>query len=162
MGEVHSIISQSSTLPPKKYKLGYTQGAFDMFHVGHLRLINRASMQCEKLLVGVNSDALISQYKNKTPIIPENERAEIIRNIKSVDYCEIVNTLDKILLYKKYNFNAVFIGDDWKGSARWQQTETALAEWNVPVIYLPYTKDISSTILREARTNFVGDNNENR
>ena len=132
----------------KKYKIGYTQGVFDMFHIGHLAIINRAADMCEKLIVGVNSDALVKEYKKKTPVIREEDRAEIIRNLKSVDVAEIVSTLDKIELWNKYHFDAVFIGDDWKGNERWQQTEKTLAEVGAQVVYLPHTEGISSTMLR--------------
>ena len=132
----------------KKYKIGNTQGVYDMFHIGHLHIINRAAEQCEKLLVGVNSDSLVEEYKGKKTIIDQYDRAEIIRNIKSVSDCVIVETLDKVELYKKYGFDAVFIGDDWKGDERWIQTEKDLAPYGVDVIYLPHTPNISSTLLR--------------
>ena len=132
----------------KKYKVGYTQGVFDMFHIGHLRLINHAAEQCERLVVGVNSDALVQEYKNKTPVIGEEERAEIIRNLRSVDQAEIVSTLDKKKIWDKIHFDAVFIGDDWKGNERWKQTEKVLKEVGAVVVYLPHTEGISSTILR--------------
>lgn len=137
------------------YRVGYTQGVFDMFHVGHLNLINNAKEQCEILIVGVNSDRLVEEYKKKTPVIDERDRAEIIRNLKAVDECVIVNTLDKVELYKEYQFEAVFIGDDWKGNARWVQTEKDLGKYNVPVIYLPHTPDVSSTTLRGEVSNCV-------
>lgn len=139
----------------KKYKLGYTQGVFDMFHIGHLRLINGAAEKCEKLIVGVNSDALVIDYKKKVPVIHEAERKEIVSNLKSVDFCEIVNTLDKVELYKKYKFDAVFIGDDWKGNDRWTKTEKDLAVYGVDVVYLPHTPNISSTSLRGEGSNRV-------
>ena len=132
----------------KQYRIGYTQGVFDMFHIGHLAIINRAAMMCETLIVGVNSDALVGEYKGKTPVIPEQDRAEIVRNIKAVDRCEIVDTLDKRELHKLFGFDAVFIGDDWKGNPRWKQTEKDLAEEGAEVIYLPHTPEISSTLLR--------------
>ncbi len=139
------------------YKVGYTQGVFDMFHIGHLKLINRAKEQCETLIVGVNSDDLVMKYKNKTPVIGELERAEIVRNLKSVDMCIIVSTLDKVELCHKYHFDAVFIGDDWKGDKRWIQTEKDLEGLGkgVKVIYLPHTPNISSTILRGEKDNCV-------
>lgn len=132
-----------------KYRLGYTQGVYDMFHIGHLNLINHAKEYCEELIVGVNSNKLVEYYKHKIPIIDEKERVEIVRNLKAVDHCEIVETLDKVELYKKYKFDAVFIGDDWKGSERWIQTEKELADYGVKVIYLPHTPNISSTDLRK-------------
>lgn len=132
----------------KKYKLGYTQGVYDMFHIGHLHIINSAAAMCEKLIVGVNSDELVEQYKNKKTVISQIDRAEIIRNLKSVDECVIVDTLDKVALYQKLKFDAVFIGDDWKGNERWLQTEKDLAPFGVDVVYLPHTPNISSTMLR--------------
>lgn len=131
-----------------KYKIGYTQGVFDMFHIGHLHLINRAAGQCERLIVGVNSDELVKQYKNKEAVISAEDRAEIIRNLKAVYDCVIVNTLDKVELYKQLKFDAVFIGDDWKGNERWTQTEKDLATYGVDVVFLPHTPNISSTLLR--------------
>lgn len=130
------------------YKIGYTQGVFDMFHVGHLNLINNAKAQCEKLIVGVNSDELVQQYKHKTTVINEKDRAEIIRNLRAVDDVIIVDTLDKVEIYKKHRFDAVFIGDDWKGNERWKQTEEDLAKLGVDVVYLPHTPSVSSTNLR--------------
>ncbi len=131
-----------------KYALGYTQGVFDMFHIGHLAILNRAASMCDFLIVGVNSDRLVQEYKQKIPVINEKERAEIVRNIKSVGRCEIVDTLDKISLHKVFGFDAVFIGDDWKGSTRWIQTEEDLLQVGVKVVYLPYTPRVSSTLLR--------------
>lgn len=139
----------------KKYKVGYTQGVFDMFHIGHLMLLNNAAKQCEKLIVGVNSDLLVQEYKHKTPVVNEYNRAEIIRNIKAVDECVIVKTLDKVEIRKKYEFDAIFIGDDWKGNERWLQTERDLKPFGVDVVYLPHTPDVSSTILREEEPNRV-------
>lgn len=132
----------------KPYRIGYTQGVYDMFHVGHLRLINHAKEQCNYLIVGVNSDELVQSYKNKLPVIPQEERAEIVRNIKAVDECVIVSTLDKLETLQDFRFDAVFIGDDWKGDPRWEQTEADLKQYHVDVVYLPHTDGISSTQLR--------------
>ena len=128
--------------------MGYTQGVFDMFHIGHLNILRAASDRCEKLIVGVNSDRLVQEYKNKIPIVGEADRAEIVRNIKGVAQCEIVDTLDKVELHKRFDFDVVFIGDDWKGDSRWEQTEKDLARYDVEVVYLPHTPNISSTLLR--------------
>ena len=106
----------------KKYKVGYTQGVYDMFHIGHLRLLNRAKEQCETLIVGVNADRLVEAYKHKTPVIGEAERQEIVSNIKAVDRCVIADTLDKVKIWEQLHFDAIFIGDDWKGNERWART----------------------------------------
>ncbi len=131
-----------------KYKIGYTQGVYDMFHIGHLNLLNNAKQYCDYLIVGVNSDSLVQQYKHKQPVIPEQARAEIIRNIKAVDECVIVDTLNKVEILQKIPFEVIFIGDDWKNNPRWIETETELGAKNVDVLYLPYTQGISSTYLR--------------
>ena len=132
----------------KKYKTGYTQGVFDMFHVGHLNLLNNAKEYCETLIVGVNSDKLVQNYKHKTPVINENDRMEIVRNIKSVDKVILADTLDKMEMLKKIHFDAIFIGSDWIGNPRWEQTKEIMSEMDVDVIFLPHTEGVSSTILK--------------
>lgn len=132
----------------KKYRIGYTQGVYDMFHIGHLNLLNSAKQFCEYLIVGVNSDNLVQKYKNKTPVINEKQRAEIVRNIKAVDECVIVDTLDKEKILEKIAFEALFIGDDWKGSPRWINTERILGSRGIDVVFLPHTDGISSTQIR--------------
>ena len=138
-----------------KYKIGYTQGVFDMFHIGHLNLINHAKELCQKLIVGVNSDKLVKEYKNRKTVIGQDERLAIVSNIKGVDDALLVDTLDKVVLQEKLGFDVVFIGDDWQGDLRWQETEQMLGERDVQVIYLPYTKGVSSTILRLEKENIV-------
>jgi len=132
----------------KKYKIGYTQGVYDMFHIGHLNLINHAKEQCDYLIVGVNSDELVKSYKNKETVINENDRAEIVRNIKAVDECVVVSTLDKEDILKKVKFDAIFIGDDWKGNQRWIETQKILSQYGVDVVFLPHTDGVSTTELR--------------
>ncbi|MBQ8133001.1 MAG: adenylyltransferase/cytidyltransferase family protein [Clostridia bacterium] len=133
----------------KKYKKGYTQGVYDMFHIGHLNLINNAKQFCEYLIVAVNSDELVKDYKHKTPIIPQEERRYIIENIKAVDEAVIAHTLDKVRQLKAYGFDVIFIGDDWKGNPRWEETKRQLAEYGVDVVFLPHTDGVCSTDLRE-------------
>jgi glycerol-3-phosphate cytidylyltransferase len=131
----------------KKYKVGYTQGTYDMFHIGHLNLLKHASELCEYLIVGINSDELVSEYKHKSPVINEEERAEIVRNIKCVDECYIVTTLDKKDAHEKFHFDAIFIGDDWKGNSRWERTQEEMKSIGVDLVYLPHTSGVSSTAL---------------
>lgn len=135
----------------KKYKIGYTQGTFDMFHIGHLNLLRNAKNQCEYLIVGVNKDSLVEKYKGKTPVISENERKEIISAIRYVDETILVDTLDKIEILKSVKYDAIFIGDDWKGNERWKTTEEALNAIEIEVVFLEYTKGISSTELRKVK-----------
>ena len=141
----------------KKYKIGFTQGTYDMFHIGHLNLINHAKEYCDYLIVGVNADDLVQNYKHKTPVINEKERQTIVANLKAVDECVITITLDKVEVWKKYHFDVVFIGDDWKGNSRWAQTEKELKPYGAEVVYLPHTDGISSTMLRSVEENKIND-----
>ncbi len=139
----------------EQFEIGYTQGVFDMFHIGHLNLINRAKERCRYLIVGVNSDQLVESYKKKKTVIQENDRRTIIANLKAVDECVITDTLDKAVLWQQFHFDAVFIGDDWKGSPRWEQTEKDLAPLGACVIYLPRTEGVSATMLRPSFDNRI-------
>lgn len=132
-----------------KYKRGYTDGVYDLFHIGHLKMIQSAKEYCEYLIVGVHSDEVVNEYKHHYPIIPENERREIIQNLKCVDEAIITRFRDKIKLWELYKFDAIFIGDDWKGTERWNRFEKELASIGVDVIYIPYTKGISTTQIKE-------------
>ena len=101
----------------KKYKVGYTTGVYDMFHIGHLNILKRAKEQCEFLIVGVSTDELDEKYKHKTPIIPFEERMAIVAAIKYVDQVVPQFNMDKFEAWEQIHFNALFHGDDWKGSS---------------------------------------------
>lgn len=129
--------------------IGFTDGVFDMFHVGHLNMIEAAKNKCDYLIVGVHSDEIVEGYKHRKPVINENDRCRIISALKAVDKAVINHTRDKMELFKLYGFNKIFIGDDWKGTERWNKFEKVLAEVGVTVEYIPYTKGISTTQLRQ-------------
>ena len=129
--------------------IGYTQGTYDMFHIGHLNLIRNAKAQCDYLIVGVNSDELVRDYKQKKTIVPLHERMDIIGSIRYVDQVVACDTLDKIANQKKFHFQKIFIGDDWKGNERWKKTEIEMKSLGAEVVYLPHTEGTSSTMLRE-------------
>ena len=141
----------------KKYKVGYTQGVYDMLHIGHINLLNHAKEQCDRLIVGVNSDALVMDYKHKTPVFSEEDRRVIVENLKAVDEAVIVNTLDKEVALEQFRFDAIFIGDDWKGNPRWEKTGEILGEKGVDLVFLPHTEGISSTILRDDANHTVSE-----
>lgn len=132
----------------KKYKLGYTTGVYDMFHIGHLNVIRNSKKNCEKLIVGVTTDELVG-YKNTKSIIPFEERIEIVSSIKYVDEVVAQETMDKIEAWERLKFDVVFVGDDWKGTEKWNKIEKEFKSLGVDVIYLPYTKGTSSTKLKE-------------
>lgn len=132
----------------KKYKVGYTTGVFDMFHIGHLNILKRAKEQCDYLIVGISTDELVQEYKNKTPIIPFEERADIVQAIDYVDKVIPQINRDKFWAWKKINFDVMFVGDDWKGNDLFKEVEYEFKKVGVDVVYFEYTKDTSSTILR--------------
>ncbi|MDZ5254377.1 adenylyltransferase/cytidyltransferase family protein [Clostridium sp. LIBA-8841] len=133
----------------KKYRIGYTTGVFDMFHIGHLNIIKRAKEQCDYLIVGVSTDELVQEYKNKKPIIPFDERCEIVQALEYVDRVVAQENRDKFWAWKNLNFDVMFVGDDWKGKPLFIEVEEEFKKVGVDIVYFPYTKDTSSTILRE-------------
>lgn len=133
----------------KKYKIGFTDGVFDMFHVGHLNMIETAKKYCNYLIVGVHSDEIVESYKHRKTIINENDRARIIGSLKAVDKVVINRTRDKVALHDLYKFDVVFIGSDWKGTERWINFEKQLKKVGVDVVYIKYTEGISTTKIRE-------------
>lgn len=133
----------------KKYKVGYTTGVYDMFHVGHLNIIERAKEQCEYLIVGVTTDELCQKRKNKLPVICEEDRMRIVAAIKFVDKVVPQVDMDKFKAVKEYGADAVFVGSDWKGTPSWIEYEREFAKLGCTVVYLDHTDGISSTILRD-------------
>lgn len=130
-------------------KIGYTTGVFDLFHIGHLNVLKRAKLECDYLIVGVTSDELSISAKNKKPIIPFNERMEIVEHIKFVDEVVPQMNYDKIEAWNNLKFDKMFVGDDWKGTEKWQKIEQEFAEFGVEIVYFPYTSHTSSSILRD-------------
>ena len=133
----------------KKYKIGYTTGVFDMFHIGHLNILRRAKQQCDYLIVGVTTDALCYERKKKYPIICEEERLAIVEAIRFVDLVVKLENMDKLQVVKEYRADVVFVGSDWKGSAEWHRYESEFASIGCDTVYLEHTEGISSTVLRD-------------
>lgn len=131
------------------YKIGYTTGVFDLFHVGHLNILKKAKENCEYLIVGVSTDELVLEYKNKQPVIPYSERMEIVAGIKYVD--KVVPQIDrnKFTAWENLQFNTMFVGDDWKGDSFFNEVEKKFKQVGVDIIYFPYTKGVSTTIVKE-------------
>ncbi len=128
--------------------IGYTTGVFDLFHIGHLNLLRKAKAQCDHLIVGVSTDDLV-MYKHKHAVIPFEERMEIVKAIKYVDEVVPQVNMDKMEAWKKLHFNVMFVGDDWKGTAKWDAYEKQFAEVGVKIVYFPYTKGTSSTLIND-------------
>ena len=129
----------------KKYRIGYTTGVYDMYHIGHLNILKRAKEQCDYLIVGVSTDENVRQYKHKTPIIPYEHRKAIVEAIKYVDKVVPQENMDKFAAWQKYHFDAIFHGDDWKGSSMYDEIERKLSEVGCEMVFLPHTDGVSST-----------------
>lgn len=138
-------------------QIGYTSGVYDLFHVGHLNLLRNANGMCDKLIVGVTTDELVS-YKNKKAVIPYNERMEIVRANRYVDSVVPQENMDKFEMWRKLKFDVMFVGDDWFDTPKWEEIEKKFKEVGVRIVYFPYTKGTSSTILNETLKRLREDN----
>ena len=133
----------------KKYKVGYTTGVYDMFHIGHLNILKKAKERCDYLIVGVSTDEVVESYKHRAPIIPFEERIAIIRELRCVDQAVTQVSMDKMEAWKKYHFDALFHGSDWKGSDMYNNMIEQFSKVGVDVVFLPHTEGVSSTLLSE-------------
>lgn len=131
----------------KSQIVGYTSGVFDLFHVGHLRILQRAKSLCDRLIVGVTVDELVG-YKNERVVVPFAQRLEIVGGLKAVDLAVPQDDLDKFVMWKKLKFDVMFIGDDWFETGRFKEYERKLKAVGVKIVYLPYTKDVSTSGLK--------------
>ena len=132
--------------------IGYTTGVYDLFHIGHLNLLRNAKAMCDKLIVGVTTDELVS-YKNKKSVIPFSERIEIVKGLSCVDAVIPQEEIDKMAAWEKIKFDVLFVGDDWHKNNNWQEMESKFNKVGVRVVYFPYTKSTSSTLINETLKN---------
>ena len=129
--------------------IGYTTGVYDLFHIGHLNLLKNAKGMCDKLVVGVTVDELVT-YKGKHAMIPFEDRIEIVRSCKYVDAAVPQYDMDKLTACKKLGASILFVGDDWYGTEKWQNYEKEFNDAGIRIVYFPYTKGISSTKINAA------------
>jgi len=135
--------------------IGYTTGVFDLFHIGHLNILKKAKENCDYLIVGVTTDEEVERVKNKVPIIPYQERAEIVEAIRYVDKIVPEEDTDKLKAAENITFNRIFKGDDWKGTEKWNTYEEEFHKRDIDVMYFSYTKGTSSTHLRNVLDNLL-------
>ncbi|GAA3542596.1 cytidyltransferase [Aeromicrobium flavum] len=129
-------------------EVGYASGVFDMFHIGHLNLLRRSREHCQTLVVGVASDEYVMALKGRAPVVPLPERLEIVSSLRFVDEVIVDRSEDKRVAWGERNFDAIFKGDDWRGSPKGARLEDAMADVGARVVYFPYTLHTSSTRLR--------------
>jgi glycerol-3-phosphate cytidylyltransferase len=135
--------------------VGYAPGAYDLFHVGHLNLLRRARASCDFLIAGVVSDELCRQAKGALPVIPLDERLEIVGALDVVDAVHVELVPDKLVAWRELHFHRIFKGDDWRGTPKGDLLERRFAMVGVEVVYFPYTQQTSSTLLRLALQELV-------
>lgn len=131
-------------------RIGFAPGVYDLFHVGHLNILREARRHCDRLVVGVTSDALVEHLKGRPPVVPLTERLEIVRSLRYVDEAVVEWDVDKLKTWGRVNFHVIFKGDDWRGTPKWEKLERRFAQVGVEVVYFPYTMHTSSTLLRGA------------
>ncbi len=131
------------------YKKGYTTGVFDLFHIGHLKILEQAKSQCNQLIVGVTTDECVFSYKNRYPIVPMEERIAIISSLKCVDKVVPQETMDKISAWESIKYDALFHGDDWKGSSMYDDIKKKLSFRGVDLVFFKYTEHTSTTALKK-------------
>lgn len=136
--------------------VGYTAGVFDLFHVGHLNLLKNARGMCDKLVVGVTVDELVT-YKGKHAMIPFEDRIEIVRSCKYVDAAVPQYDMDKVRACRELGASLLFVGDDWYGTEKWREYERIAKESGIQIIYFPYTRGVSSTIISKALKSVRGE-----
>ena len=137
-----------------KHIIGYTTGVFDLFHIGHLNILKNAKENCDYLIVGVTVDELVS-YKGSNAIIPFEERIKIVEAIQYVDKVVPQTSMDKIKAWEKLKFNKMFVGNDWKGTDKWNKLGQEFAQIGVEIQYFPYTKVTSSTHLKNVLSQLI-------
>lgn len=130
-------------------RIVYTAGTFDLFHIGHVRMIRAARGFGDKVIVAVSTDELVEQYKGKRPIVPFDERLEMVRAMRGVDAVIAQHSQDKFAAWERIKFDVWLVGDDWYGSPKYEDYRQRLEAVGVHCAFLPYTSGVSSTMRRE-------------
>lgn len=144
-----AVVPDDSDTIERIGRVGYAPGVFDLFHIGHLNLLRRAKEQCDYLIAGVVSDELAKRNKGSVPVVPLDERLEIVAAIRWVDEAVVEDVPHKLDMWERLRFDVIVKGDDWKGTDRGEKLETDFAKVGAEVAYVSYTQRTSSTTLRQ-------------
>lgn len=135
--------------------IGYATGVFDLFHIGHLNILKKAKENCDYLIVGVTTDEITFEMKKSLPIIPFDERLEIVNSIKYVAKTNAKSDIDNIKAWEQLQFNVFFREDDRKEAKKGKRLEKHFSELEVHVVYFPYIKGTSSMHLKKGLRKIV-------
>lgn len=143
----------NATITPRR-RVGYASGAFDLLHVGHLRYLNAAAAQCDRLLVGIPDDAIVTRVKGRPPTTPLAERLEMIAGFACVAQAlpaavSMDETERFAAFLRRLEVDAVFIGEAWSQTPRWARLRPVLEASGIAVVFLPHTSGVSSTLIKE-------------
>lgn len=138
----------TDTITDGKYNIGYVTGAFDLFHIGHLNVLKNSKSKCHYLIVGVLTDEIIRDEKHVEPVIPFEERIEIVKQCRYVDRVVVVDKHNsyKINAWKELRFGCLFSGNDHEMKWKWLQKQLRSLGSNLE--FFPYTPGTSSTMLK--------------
>ncbi|MFZ1285573.1 MAG: adenylyltransferase/cytidyltransferase family protein [Candidatus Phosphoribacter sp.] len=140
---------------PRDMVTGYVPGVFDMFHVGHLNIVKAARQECDYLIVGAVSDEVVERVKGRPPVVPLEERMQILSELRAVDEAVVDDHADKFDAWHELHYDVIFKGDDWRGTPKGDKLEADLGSVGARIHYFPYTRHTSSTQLRKALDNAV-------
>ena len=131
----------------------YTGGTFDLFHYGHMEFLKACKKISSKVVVSLNTDAFVESYKGSAPILQYWQRQASIRNYDNeIDVVENIGGADSKPAILSVNPDIIAIGDDWCCRDYYEQmsfTREWLQEQNILLVYIPYTKDISTTKIKD-------------
>lgn len=125
--------------------LVYTAGTFDLLHIGHVRIIRAARGFGDKVIVAVSTDELVMDYKGKRPVVPFDERMEMVRELRGVDAVIAQHDQDKFAAWERLRFDVWLVGDDWFGTPKYEEYRRKLEAVGVHCAFVPYTSGVSST-----------------
>ena len=127
----------------------YTVGTFDLLHVGHLALLNRCKTLGDVVAVGVASDAVVNRYKPNVPIIPLNQRVEMLKALRCVDIVRPYHELEYVSACKELNVDIFVIGEDWGNKPYNRDVESYLKAAGKQIVQVLYNPQTSSTKIKQ-------------